>query len=79
MHGNNSVICRNINFICEKHSLDKWHLERASLGNCIYDGEESDDAKACSIRELLSFRNSVPFDSEDYVNLSAISSDLCEQ
>jgi hypothetical protein len=73
------VICRNINFVCEKYSLEKWHLERASLGNCIYDGEESDDDKACSIREFLSFINSVPFHSEDYVNLSAIISDLCEQ
>jgi len=79
LHGSNSVICRNINFICEKYSLDKWHLEQASLNNCIYDGDESDDAKACSIREFLSFRNSVPFNSEDYVNLSTIISDLCEQ
>jgi hypothetical protein len=49
------------------------------VNNCIYDGEESDDAKAYSIREFLSFRNSVPFNSEDYVNLSTIISDLCEQ
>jgi hypothetical protein len=79
LHESNSVICRNINFICEKYSLDKWHLEQASLNNCIY-ADESDDAKACRIREFLSFRNSVPFNSEDYVDLSTIIvSDLCEQ
>ena len=53
-------------------------LEEVSLNSCTYDGDKSDDGKACSIREFLSFRNSVPFDSEDYVNLSPIISDMCE-
>jgi hypothetical protein len=46
------------------------------LNNCAYDRDKSDDAKAWSIREFLSFRNSVPFDSEDYVNLAPIISNL---
>ena len=79
LHGSNSVICRNINFICEKYELDKCHLEQAYISNCTYDSDEPDYAKACTIREFLLFRNSVPLDSEDYGNLSHIISDLCEQ
>ena len=79
LHGSNSVICKNVNYICEKFDLDKWDLERASLSNCTYESDEFDEAKASTIREFLLFRNSFSFDSEDYVNLSSIISDLCEK
>ena len=77
------MICWNVNVIYEKYNLDKRHLEQASLSNCTYDSDKSDDAKACIVREFWLFRNIVPFDSEDYVivynNLATIISDLCEQ
>ena len=79
LNGSNSAICRNINFVCEKYDLDKWYLERTPLGSCTNNCDEPDDAKACTIREFLLLRNSVPFDSDDYVNLSDIISFLCEE
>ena len=79
LHGSNSVVCRNINFICEKYDLDKWHLEQSSLDSFTSDRDGPDYAKACTIRDFLFFRSSVPFDSEDYENLSNIINEMCEQ
>ena len=79
LHGSHSVVCRNINFICEKYELDKWQLEQVSLNSFSVDRDGSDYDKACTIRDFLILRSSVPFDSEDYVNLSTIINELCEQ
>jgi hypothetical protein len=43
LHGSNSVICRNIDYICEKYNLGKWYLEQAFKNNCTYHSNESDD------------------------------------
>jgi hypothetical protein len=79
LHGSSSVVCRNINFICEKYELDKWQLGHVSLNNFTVDRDGSDYDKACTIRDFLFLRSSVPFDSDDYANLSIIINELCEQ
>ena len=79
LQGSNSVVCRNVNFICEKYELDKWQLEQVSLNSFTVDSDGSDYDKACTIRDFLLLRSSFPFGSNDYENLSIIINELCEQ
>jgi len=78
LNGSNSVICRNINFICEKYNLDKCFLDIVSLGVYTENDDELVKEKANTIRDYLLLRNSFHSDSEDFSNLSAIINSLCE-
>ena len=77
VNGSNSIMCRNINFICETYGLNKFQLEKMYIVP-VHDVDINNDAKIERIREFLAFRDTFPHGSADYNNLMCILSHLCE-
>lgn len=75
--GSGSVMCRNINYICNKYNIDKYSHNTSQL-NSICELTEPSPTGA-TIRSFLMYRNSLPYDSDDYHNISEIITRLCEE
>ncbi len=78
VNGSNSVMCRNINFICETYGLNKFELEKMYISVTVHDVDIDSDAKIERIREFLVFRDTFPIGSDDFNNLTCIFGHLCE-
>ena len=78
VYGSNSVMCRNINYICEKYGLNKFELEKMNISVIDHYTDVEDDAKIECIRHFLAFRDTFPYCSVDFNNLTDIIGHLCE-
>ena len=78
VNGSNSVMCRNINFICETYGLNKFELEKMYISVTVHDVDIDSDSKIERIREFLVFWDTFPIGSDDFNNLTSILGHLCE-
>ena len=77
INGSGSVMCRNINYICDKYNMDKYNLCDSHLGSICKMCEPTESGQA--VRCFLLYRNSLAYGSEDYNNISEIIRVFCEE
>ena len=71
LNGSDSVMCKNINFICEEYWIDKYNLCNSSFSSIC-----KMTASGQAVRAFLLYRNSLV---EDYNNISEIIREICEE
>ena len=64
INGSNSVTCRNINCICNLYKIDKYSYCVFQLNSICEIAEPS--SRGSTFVSLLIYRDSLPYDSEDY-------------
>ena len=79
LDGSNSIMCRNINFVCEEYGLNKFKFDQQMYTNLSFDSQDNMlDTKVGSILDFIAFRDTLTINSSDYININEIIVDLCE-
>ena len=79
LDGSHSIMCRNINFVCEEYGLNKLKFDKQMYTNVSFDSQDNLlDMKVGSILDFISFRDTLTLNSSDYSNLNEIIAHLCE-
>ena len=77
LNGSDSVMCKNINFICEEYGIDKDNLCNSSFSSICKICDKTASGQA--VRAFLLYRKSLAFNSADYSNISEIIREICEE